>query len=180
MLLSAVLLGCADQWAEHIRPVDKNLETSLFQAIKADQELSLFQAFLQETGYDAVLESTENYTVFAPLNTVLSAYQSASVEVKRNLVKNHIAALSYNTADLNSMEYLMMLSGKRLKLDELSLNAKETVCSNGILRTSNSISLPRANLYELISAYKDSLDIARPSFWPAIPLWIPSRAYKQG
>lgn len=180
ILLSTVLLGCADQWAEHIRPVDKNLETSLFQAIKAEQELSLFQAFLQETGYDAVLESTENYTVFAPLNTALSAYQSASVEVKKNLVKNHIAALSYNTADLNSMEYLMMLSGKRLRLDELSLNAKETVCSNGILRTSNSISLPKANLYELISAYKDSLEIARAIFLAGDSIMDPVKSIQTG
>ncbi|MDD4430462.1 MAG: fasciclin domain-containing protein, partial [Bacteroidales bacterium] len=92
MLLSMFMLSCADQWAEHIRPVDKNLETTLFQAIKAEQELSLFGTFLQETAYDVVLESMENYTVFAPVNAALSAYESASVEVKRNLVKNHIAA----------------------------------------------------------------------------------------
>ncbi|MFA6588937.1 MAG: fasciclin domain-containing protein, partial [Bacteroidales bacterium] len=89
LLISTLMLACADQWAEHIRPVDKNLESNLLQAIKADQDLSLFLAALQETGYDKVLESMENYTVFAPLNEAMSAYESASVELKKNLVKNH-------------------------------------------------------------------------------------------
>lgn len=180
ILLSIVMFGCADQWAEHIRPVDKNLETTLFQAIKAEQELSLFGTFLQETAYDVVLESMENYTVFAPVNAALSAYESASVEVKRNLVKNHIAALSYNAADLSSMEYLMMLSGKRLKLDDVSLNDKEIVCGNGILRISNNISLPKANLYELISAYKDSLEIARVIFLAGDSIMDPDKSVQTG
>lgn len=180
LLISTLMLACADQWAEHIRPVDKNLETNLLQAIKADQDLSLFLAALQETGYDKVLESMENYTVFAPLNEAMSAYESASVELKKNLVKNHIAPLSFNASDLSSMEYLMMLSGKHLKLDEVILTEKEIVCANGILRTSNSLSLPKANLYELISAYKDSLEIARIVYMAGDSIMDPDRSIQTG
>lgn len=158
LLVGGLLIGCNDQWDDHVKVNDPDLSGSVLEAIQKNVELSEFNALLQETGYAEVLSGDNNYTVFAPTNEALSAYTDASDEVKKNIVRNHIALLTYKQEDLGVS--LMMMSGKNLLLDEIVLNEQEILCANGILRTASNVVLPKDNIYEIISKLRDSYEMA--------------------
>ncbi|NDW11439.1 hypothetical protein D0T50_00865 [Bacteroides sp. 214] len=150
--LSLLLVGCTNQWDDHVRIDTPELSGTVLDALKGQANLSTFYNMVVETGYDALLESDNSFTLLAPDNSALAAYTSSSLDDKRNIVSNHIAYLAYNAAALAGKDRLKMVNGKNLTLSGLSISNKDVLCNNGIIHSVNKVTEPAMSIYEYLEA----------------------------
>ena len=76
----AAFTACTDTWDDHYEaPATGVNDGSLWQAIKANPDLSNFASVIEACGYDKALASSQVFTVFAPTNASLSADEAAEL-----------------------------------------------------------------------------------------------------
>lgn len=138
-----------------------NADGNLWEAIKANPDLSNFASVVKAVGYDRALASSQMFTVFAPVNDnfsaeraqeLISAYTSEKAKGVRDkenstikeFVQNHIALYNYSVASTSS-DSIVMLNGKYKQLTASSFGGDpiekgNQVYGNGVLYT---LSKPR-------------------------------------
>lgn len=161
LVLIATVLFCGscddDRWDD--QDVSGTRSQTLWEVISTRSELSEFKNILQESGYDALLQSSGTYTVLAPVN---EAVKTLAADAEPAAVSaSHIALLEYNKATLDTMKYLTMSSGKMVVLDSLRLQTEEVVCRNGILRFARYATGNQPNIYEALEGLADEYKMAR-------------------
>src|SRR5688572_4687940 len=97
LLLLAVVLGGltagCKKWDDHNALSDPDAGQDLFQRIQSMPELSTFAELLTKTGYNQLIASSKNYTVFAPVNEALASLDPSVLNDTAKLrlfVGNHI------------------------------------------------------------------------------------------
>jgi len=162
--ISVVVLfnsGCKKQTDEHNAINNSALKSNLFEAISSNTDLSLFAGYLKQTGYDQLLTSSGNYTVFAPLNAVMSSFPDQTVftdPVKlKKFVANHIAYQLYYTHAVTTTARIAMLSGKYhnmlgAKIDDAGISFADQIASNGVLQIINKTLPYLNNCWEFLSS----------------------------
>ncbi|GAO30834.1 fasciclin domain-containing protein [Geofilum rubicundum] len=118
-LLFLVLAGtaCDDQWEQHYSGNQEKLpDFNLYEYINSQAELSYFAEILKTAGYDTVLVSAQNFTVWAPVNASLEMVDRQDVERARVIAQNHIARGSITTS-LISSRMVRLLNGKYIPLE---------------------------------------------------------------
>jgi hypothetical protein len=134
-------MGACKKWDDHNNINNQDLNINLQQAIEADENLSRFREFISQTGLDTLLQSSKNYTVWAPTNSALQHLDPAIVNDKTQLiafVKNHIASQAYFTREAATGARVPVLSGKyngfeKNKFDEANITNADRFVSNGVL-----------------------------------------------
>lgn len=96
LLISALtaLNACKDGLAEHTEIVNVDNTVDVFQKLSSQPSLSKFSDFVRSTGYDKLLSSAQNYTVWAPSNEALASLDPAisnDATKLKDFVANHIA-----------------------------------------------------------------------------------------
>jgi uncharacterized surface protein with fasciclin (FAS1) repeats len=147
ILLLAGLPACNDTFDTHYSE-EKGLapELTLWQLIEQDENLSLFAEMLRKTGYDALLSSTQSFTVWAPLNEALQGLEmtDATDEGKlKDIVLTHIARFKY-TAGAQTEIMTLTMNSKRIRfagsdgnytMNGAQLAVPNQLAGNGILHT---------------------------------------------
>ncbi len=143
--LSVGLVSCQDEGYED---VSGTASQTLWEVISTRSELSKFAQVLKQNGYDKVLSSSGTYTVFAPDNAQIAAFEGSDIN---EIPGAHISFLGYNKATLDSMTYISMINNRLTSLADLKLSDTEIVCRNGYLRFSGtSARATQKNIYELL------------------------------
>ncbi len=153
MVVSLFLtLTACSKWDDHLEVDDSMLKESVMQGLKSKADLSIFYDMVVATGYDSLLNSGVEVTLLAPDNNALQAYTAVSDSVKKEIVRNHIAVISYNTNQLAGLSKLMMINGKNLVLSKVAINDAERniLCKNGFIHTVNKAVLPAKSILEYI------------------------------
>lgn len=152
--LSVLLTGCDNQWDDHVDIKTPQLSGTVLEALKDQPGLSTFYAMITETGYDSLLVSANSFTLLAPDNNALATYVGSSLDDKKAIVRNHIAYLKYNTAELSAKESLKMINGKNLSLDRLTISPtlKDVLCDNGVIHQVSQVVEPALNVYEYLES----------------------------
>lgn len=166
ILLSALTLiwsSCVnDVWQEHYDNTGKNLGAkSIAELIDERSELSEFKRMLEVTGYDAILNADQTYTVWAPENGALASLgiNWSDTAMISEIVRNHIARFNYPTAGFNSVSIkkIYMLSGKFVPFQKeslgftfgsFSLDTANILAKNGILHVLNGNVPYASNIWE--------------------------------
>jgi uncharacterized surface protein with fasciclin (FAS1) repeats len=161
LALIATALFCGscsdDRWDD--QDVTGTRSQTLWEVISTRSELSEFKTILQESGYDALLQSSGTYTVLAPVNEAVKALDAD--EEPESVSASHIALFEYNKAALDTMKYLTMYSGKKVVLDSMRLETQEVVCRNGILRFAHYATGNQPNIYEVLESLADQYKMAK-------------------
>lgn len=97
---AAAFDGCAD-WDDHYDANSELLDTqqsTLWENIANTDNLSQFASLLKKVDYDAVLNASQTYTVWAPVNgsfdyETLNAFSDE--RLRREFIENHIARSNY-------------------------------------------------------------------------------------
>lgn len=148
-LLVALLLllaSCNESWMEHYQANGTLEDKTIWEVLSEHQELASFRNVLKNSGYDQVLNSDQKYTVWAPkdsINTLLiSGADMTASDVLVQVVNNHIARGSISVSSL-TVDTIRMLNGKEKALgidsagnnqfDEIALQSRNIICSNGVL-----------------------------------------------
>jgi uncharacterized surface protein with fasciclin (FAS1) repeats len=158
-----LLYGCSKVKEDHNAITDESLKITLFELISANPDLSTFTQYLVQTGYDKVLGSSKNYTVYAPVNSALTSLDPAIVNNAAKLklfVGNHIAGQLYRTADVPVLTRISMLNNKYNNLqgtqigDAVIKNA-DKYAANGLLQVVDKFLPALDNCWEVLSTNAD-------------------------
>ena len=171
ILCSSFIISCSDKWDDHYTE-DTELSGTLWTAIQQNEQLSNFCRVLQATGYDARLNSSQMFTVFAPTNdnfsqeeaeTLISRFQAekqsgtrdADNSVIRQFVQNHIALFNQSVSSLTN-DSLLMMNGKYEVVTSSNFGSTNLLSSNqyfanGVLFTINQPETYYANVFEYLS-----------------------------
>jgi len=136
-------------------------ETSIYQTVAADENLTTLATALQMTGLDVVLNDTEEiFTLFAPTEDAFAALPEGTLEALLNdtaaltdVLLYHAADGAYMAADLQEMEALEMLAGENvtivwdemnetLMIDDALVVRPDVTCSNGVIHVIDAVLQP--------------------------------------
>ncbi|MBP3849437.1 MAG: fasciclin domain-containing protein [Prevotella sp.] len=166
MMLAATMLtatSCSDfdDYNKAVVDTVPAANQTLWQNIQQNDQLSDFANLLKTVGYDSILNATQCYTVWAPLNNTYDAstFQSLGKSaLLRQFVNNHIANYSH-LASGNINERILMLNEKsydftgsgKFTFDGVSLNTANVPSNNGVMHTLNGVATFYPNLYEFVT-----------------------------
>ncbi len=199
---SLFLAGCTDTWDDHyegqVTASGTTYDGTLWQAIKANPQLSNFVSVAEACSFDRTLNSSQVLTVFVPTNDHFSAQQAQDLvsqyrlekangtlekdnTVMKEFMQNHVALYNYSVSD-SSNDSIRMMNGKKLPLlsgsvGNASLLTKNTLCDNGILFTVDNQLQYLSNVFEYIRKDAD-LDSLRTFLYSGDSL-ISGRSYPQ-
>ena len=140
--LLLIFAGCNKLKDDRNAIADESLKLNLFELISANAQLSTFAGFLKQTGYDKVISSSKNYTVFAPVNSALANLSAAvtgdPVKLKQ-FVGNHIANQLFSTREVVTTTRIAMLNGKynnmlRNTIETATIGTTDKYAANGLLQ----------------------------------------------
>lgn len=165
--LGLILAACtSDEWDKHYNTSNVVLaDKTLSECIKSQPELSKFYQLMERCGYDVVLNGSLTYTVWAPNNDALSAFDPATMDTlnARKIVENHISLFSYPTSGLTTEKIHLLsnklttfhLEGSSYLFGENRLVEKNTPAKNGILHTLSGYEPYNSNLWEYMDLLTD-------------------------
>ncbi len=156
-------LSCTRKWDDH-NQTNEDVSQNLYEEIAADQSLSRFAGYLQQTGYADTLQLTRTFTVWAPTNDALQTLDASitgDAGKLKNFVAHHIARLSYYSGQVQAAPLrLPLLDGKYAifkpaAFEEAAINSKDRPASNGVLHTISAAAAPLANCWNYIDSLKN-------------------------
>lgn len=181
--LSAVLLASASctDWNDHyqVPTSDAGNETTIWQALCNNPELSNFKEAVLYCGYDVALDGAQMFSVFAPTNDVFTAERLDSVKNvykqdkvqgvkdKENravteFIQNHIALYNTSVDAVNGATSLTlsMMNGKNRELTSttfggIQMNTVNERHQNGILYSLDGMASYEPNIYEFMETRQD-------------------------
>lgn len=156
-LASGILQGC-NKWKDHNAITDPELNKDLFQQVREVAELSRFAELLVKSGYDQVIASSQNYTVFAPVNEALASLDPAiegDTAKLRLFVGNHISNQLYTVTGKNA-ERLLMINNKYNnlqgnKIAEATITTANRYGKNGLLNIIDKMLPAFSNAWEFVN-----------------------------
>lgn len=142
-------VSCSDTWDDHYSASGTQLlgSGSLWSAIESDASLANFKKVLEETGYNTVLSSSQNFSVWAPeideatAQSWIDLYKAEKNDrkVKDNynaalnqFVKNHIALYNHQVSSLTGQDTIIMMNGKRMVLESNAINGNSHFVGNRV------------------------------------------------
>lgn len=173
MMAALCSTSCSDTWNEHYAiSSDGVINTTLWEAISSNPDLSNFAKVAQACGYDQTLGGSQTFTVFAPTNASLTSEQADSLvavfqeqqnagvkqtenTVVQQFMKNHIALYKQSVSTLTS-DSLVMMNGKYQQITSNSIGGenfatKNVLYNNGILYTIQGKVSYAPNIYEYLA-----------------------------
>ena len=155
-IAALTLTACADTWDDHYTKTGEGAnDASLWQAITQNSNLSNFAKVVQACGYDKALNSSQVFTVFAPVNDNFSAQEAEELiaaynaekgkvndddnTVIKEFIQNHIALYNHSVS-ASSNDTLLLMNGKKALLTNSIFNgstmlSKNLHYNNGVLFT---------------------------------------------
>ena len=170
ILQSSLLVSCSD-WDDHYdanTSLQASQQSTLWQNIHATEDLSQFASLLQQTGYDKVLDASQTFTVWAPVNGTFD-YTSLSAtdndRLTREFIQNHIARNNYPASGVVDLpvymlnEKLMNFSGSgSFSIQDIPVGRANIASLNGTVHTLEGRIPFMQNIYEALNTDDYALD----------------------
>lgn len=164
------LTACAD-WDDHYDANTALLDTqqnTLWQNIESNGNLSQFATLLKKTGYDAILNASQTYTVWAPVNGSFDYDELSALSTDRlqkEFIENHIARNNYpasGTFDQRVFtlnEKMMHFAGSQdYNIQGIGIAQANMASGNGVIHTLQGKIPFVQNIYESLNNYQYPLD----------------------
>lgn len=159
--LMVFAFSCSDPWDERNTGNEANIDKSLVEAISGSSEFSEFSKVLAATGYDKVLASSKNFTVFVPSNAAMSQVPVSIINdpvALKQFVGNHIALTSYSSVrdtdeiqiEMQSKKFLVF-KGKST-IDDATIIKADLLASNGIYHVIDKPLSPKLNIWQFVGS----------------------------
>jgi uncharacterized surface protein with fasciclin (FAS1) repeats len=132
---------------------------NLMQQISSNPNLTSFNQYLVKSGYDKVLASSKQFTVFAPNNAAMTSVDPgilADTTRLKQFVGNHISYQLYTTSLAQPTIRVQMLNGKSETLSSTTIELATIVTAdlyaqNGILQIINKAITPKLNIWDYVT-----------------------------
>ena len=170
ILHSSFFVSCSD-WDDHYAvdsEVTATQQSTLWQNISSQANLTDFAALLKGAGYDEVLSQSQTYTVWAPVNGSFDAASLTALgdsRLVREFIQNHIARNNYpvsGAVDQNVFmlnEKMMHFAGiGNYTMSGVGIETANIGSSNGTLHVLSQRIPFLANIYESLNSEQFALD----------------------
>ena len=107
------LVACNDVWDEHFDQNGGVASADLMSLMKSDNQLGRFCQILEKTGCDSLLNTSQTYTVWAPVDEALADVDLNDMDAMRRIALNHIARY-LNPTSTETDKRIKMLNGKSM------------------------------------------------------------------
>lgn len=167
------VFGCTEKWDDHYNTQPETINTNVWDAIKADSDLSSFVTLMEKYQYDTLFISDDTYTLFVPNNDAMANLVNSQVS-DTTILNYHISRHFVQPVDIQGKRKLQTLAEKystfeRVEgnptFDGISMTYESPLYINGKFFTMNQVAIPRLNLYEFfaknnpyLKTYIDSKD----------------------
>lgn len=176
--IGAAITACTDKWDEHYddSPLASANHGTLWQAMQQNGQLTNFCRVVQECGYDKALQSSQIFSVFAPVDARFTSAQADSVialyksevqaEVRtaenraiKEFLQNHIARYTHSVAEQMHDSIVVMMNGKYIDISNSQFggkgfNSRNQLYENGVLFTIDEPVKFYNNVFEYIQTDK--------------------------
>ena len=170
MLITGSVSSCSD-WNDHYDANTAETATStstIWENINPNTYLSQFADLLKRAGYDKVLNTTQVYTVWAPLNGTYDYAELAATDsatLLREFVKNHVTRYNY-PASGSIKENIYLLNNKlqsfagdnTYTFGGVNVRTPNLASSNGVIHTIEGKVNFFSNIYEYLNKRKYAID----------------------
>lgn len=168
----AVALTCqaCSDWDDHYDDNSGSLSATsgntLWENMSLREDLSDFQTLLKKAGYDEVLNTSQVYTVWAPLNGEFDFDKYNQMDLstlEKEFIQNHVARFSY-VASGNIYKRILMLNSKSMQFEggstgymfeNTSVNLVNVSSKNGVLHVLDGSVAYFPNLWEMLAIDED-------------------------
>lgn len=157
--LIAILFGCKQYWEDHYNDYPDTVDKSVWDAIKADSNLSEFVSIMQEFGYDTLFKYSDVYTLFIPTNeAVIAAKQQDSINDM--VLAYHMARFFVQPSNIQGKKKIQTLQekfalfeniGGDCTYDDVKITFESPLYKNGKYFVLDEVAFPKLNLYEYIA-----------------------------
>ena len=73
------VFGCTEKWDDHYNTQPETINTNVWDAIKANSDLSSFVTLMEKYQYDTLFISDDTYTLFVPNNDAMANLVNSQV-----------------------------------------------------------------------------------------------------
>ena len=167
---AAAFTACTD-WNDHYdanTALFDSQQATLWENIQANGELSQFASLLKKTGYDAILNESQTYTVWAPVNNSFDYDKLSGMSnerLRKEFIENHIARNNYlasgaiNQRIFTLNEKLMHFDGtQNYAIQGINVAKTNLATGNGTIHTLNGMIPFMPNIYESLNSYDYPID----------------------
>lgn len=167
---AATFTACTD-WNDHYdanTALFDSQQATLWENIQANGELSQFASLLKKTGYDAILNESQTYTVWAPVNNSFDYDKLSGMSnerLRKEFIENHIARNNYlasgaiNQRVFTLNEKLMHFDGtQNYAIQGINVAKTNLATGNGTIHTLNGMIPFMPNIYESLNSYDYPID----------------------
>lgn len=168
---AALTLAACSDWDDHYDVGTGLLDTqqaTLWQNIESDGNLSQFAALLKKTGYDGILNTSQTYTVWAPVDGSFDYNRVNALSIDRaekEFIQNHIARNNYPASGAVDQR-IYTLNEKMMHFDSsqgyaiqgIGIQQPNLASNNGTIHLLNGIIPFSQNIYESLNNYEFPLD----------------------
>lgn len=163
--LAALFEGCTNEWKDHYGVYPETVDQNVWEAMKADNEISDFVQLLEENSYDTLFRSNNAYTFFAPSNEALQKFLATN-SIDTTILKYHISKYFIQLQNINGKTKVQTFSkkfallernGSLAKFDGISINFESPLYKNGKYYILDEVAYPLPNLYEFFSKNNETL-----------------------
>ena len=165
----AMTTACSD-WDDHYdnNGVSGSASETIWENVKANANLSQFADLIHKAGYDEVINTTQTYTVWAPLNGTFN-YDSLNAlplnNLKQHFAMNHVARFNYPAS--GSVDAAVTMLNKKVMpfsgngtytFNGVEVVSPNVASSNGMLHVTNGMVNYMANLFESLDSMALPID----------------------
>jgi len=159
MLVASILYSCKKPWDSHDQITDPSLTVNLLQQINSNPNLTIFSQYLAKSGYDKVLASSKQFTVWAPSDAAMKNVDPSILADSAKLsqfVGNHISHQLYTTNVPQPTMRILMLNGKsetftRTTIENATLQQSDMYASNGIYHVIDRAITVKLNIWDYVT-----------------------------
>lgn len=169
LAMGAMTTACSD-WDDHYdnNGISGSASETIWENIQANANLSQFADLLHKSGYDDVVNASQTYTVWAPLNGTFN-YDSLSVlsasSLKDYFSKNHIARFNYpasgavnDKVTMLNKKVMSFVGNGSYTFNGVELETPNVASSNGVLHVTKGMIPYMSNLYESLDSLVYPID----------------------
>ena len=170
-IVSLIFLVACSEWDDHYESDSSILnsqQATLWENIQANENLSQFASLLKKTGFDILLDASQTYTVWAPLNGSFDYETMSSLgneRLQKEFVENHIARNNYPASGpvderiFTLNEKLMRFSGSgNYIMQGIDVDHANLASSNGVIHTLKGKIPFMQNIYQSLNANDYPID----------------------
>ena len=159
-LLPLALQGCTD-WNDHYNDEQNVIaENTLWEEIELRPDLGEFRSLLERYGYKEILDGSQMFTVFAPIDSIDTG--SSDEKIKSEVIENHIARFVHSANNaINEKSEVVMLNTKVINLvqdgntykfgDNKFTNEYNIRAKNGVLHVIEGQQMYFHNIWEYLT-----------------------------